>query len=73
MNILKQKPTNDEVKQYALKYMEEKGSFEYSKSVINELRAKSDALISRVEKSLGQEGHDGAQALRDVLKALVLR
>ncbi|KNG47833.1 geranylgeranyl pyrophosphate synthetase [Stemphylium lycopersici] len=31
INILKQKTTDEEVKRYALRYMESKGSFEYSK------------------------------------------
>jgi geranylgeranyl diphosphate synthase type 3 len=73
MSILKQKTDAEEVKRFAVKYMEEKGSFEYSKNVINELRHKSEALVSELERSLGEEGQEGAQALREVLGRLVLR
>jgi geranylgeranyl diphosphate synthase type 3 len=73
MNILKQKTNAEEVKRYAIKYMEEKGSFEHSKNVINELRQKSEALVSELQQSLGEEGKEGAEALRAVLARLVLR
>ncbi|KAF2705992.1 geranylgeranyl pyrophosphate synthetase [Pleomassaria siparia CBS 279.74] len=73
MNILKQKTTDEEVKRYAVKYLEEKGSFEYSKTVIVELRRKSEDLVRQVESGLGVEGYEGAQALRVVLERLVLR
>jgi geranylgeranyl diphosphate synthase type 3 len=73
MNILKQKTTDEEVKRYALKYMEEKGSFEYSKKIIAELREKSEGLVSEVESELGEQGKEGGQALRAVLSRLELR
>jgi geranylgeranyl diphosphate synthase type 3 len=73
INILKQKTTDEEVKRYAVKYLEEKGSFEYSKSVIVELRQKSEELVGEVERGMGEGGYEGAQALRAVLERLVLR
>jgi geranylgeranyl diphosphate synthase type 3 len=73
INILKQKTTDEEVKRYAVKYLEEKGSFEYSKTVIIELRQKSEELVSEVERGMGEGGYQGAQALRAVLERLVLR
>ena len=73
INILKQKTTDEEVKRYAVKYLEEKGSFEYSKSVIIELRQKSEELVGEVERGMGEEGYEGAQALSAVLERLVLR
>lgn len=73
INILKQKTTDEEVKRYAVRYLEEKGSFEYSKNVIVELRQKSEELVGEVERELGEEGYEGAQALRAVLERLVLR
>ncbi|KAG9191122.1 geranylgeranyl diphosphate synthase, type III [Alternaria panax] len=54
INILKQKTTDEEVKRYALRYMESKGSFEYSKGVIEELRGKTDEHVSAIERELGQ-------------------
>ncbi|KAF2126527.1 hypothetical protein P153DRAFT_425095 [Dothidotthia symphoricarpi CBS 119687] len=45
INILKQKTTDEEVKRYALRYMESKGSFEYSRGVIEELRGKCEECV----------------------------
>ncbi|KAF2111514.1 isoprenoid synthase domain-containing protein [Lophiotrema nucula] len=73
INILKQKTTDEEVKRYALRYMEEKGSFEYSKKVIEELRGKSEELVRGIEGMLGEEGREGAEALYQVLERLQLR
>jgi geranylgeranyl diphosphate synthase type 3 len=54
--------------------MESKGSFEYSARVIEELRAKTQGLVSGIEKDLGEEGgKPGAEALRTMLGRLVLR
>ncbi|CAN9232035.1 hypothetical protein CUC08_Gglean001555 [Alternaria sp. MG1] len=73
INILKQKTTDEEVKRYALRYMESKGSFEYSKGVIEELRSKTDEHVRVIERELGQEGREGAEALRVMLARLVLK
>lgn len=73
INILKQKTNDEEVKRYAVRYLEEKGSFEYSKKVIAELTTKSRELVAEVEKTLGEEGRDGGDTLRKVLDKLVLR
>jgi geranylgeranyl diphosphate synthase type 3 len=73
INILKQKTNDEEVKRYALRYMESKGSFEYSKGVIEELRGKTEGLVGGIEQSLGEEGREGAEALRGMLGRLVLR
>lgn len=73
INILKQKTTDEEVKRYALRYMESKGSFEYSARVIEELRAKTDEHVRRVEELLGEEGRAGSEALGKMLGRLVLR
>ncbi|KAL1797800.1 hypothetical protein ACET3X_004406 [Alternaria dauci] len=73
INILKQKTTDEEVKRYALRYMESKGSFEYSKGVIEELRSKTDEHVRAIERELGHEGREGAEALRVMLARLVLK
>ncbi|KAF2027439.1 terpenoid synthase [Setomelanomma holmii] len=73
INILKQKTTDEEVKRYALRYMESKGSFEYSARVVEELRGKTQGLVSGIEHSLGEEGREGSEALRAMLGRLVLR
>ncbi|CBX96522.1 hypothetical protein LEMA_P107870.1 [Plenodomus lingam JN3] len=72
-SILKQKTTDEEVKRYALKYMESKGSFDYSKRVLEELRAKVEEHVRVVEERLGEPGREGAEALRVLLGRLVLR
>jgi geranylgeranyl diphosphate synthase type 3 len=73
INILKQKTTDEEVKRYALKYMQSKGSFDYSKTVIDELRGKTEGLVGGIEQGLGEHGHQGAEALRTMLSRLVLK
>ena len=53
--------------------MESKGSFEYSKGVIEELRSKTDEHVKVIERELAQEGREGAEALRVMLARLVLK
>jgi len=72
-NILKQKTTAEEVKRYAVRYLEEKGSFEYSAGVIQELKEKAECLIGEVETGLGEEAKAGAEGLRALLGRLVLQ
>jgi geranylgeranyl diphosphate synthase type 3 len=78
INILKQKTTDEEVKRFAVRYLTEKGSFDYSKKVIDELRHKSEELVREVEhtlasQGLGEQGQIGAAGLQKVLERLVLR
>ncbi|KIW99469.1 uncharacterized protein Z518_11208 [Rhinocladiella mackenziei CBS 650.93] len=54
INILKQKTTDDEVKRYAVKYMEGTGSFDYSRKVIRELKQKAAALITEMDGGSGK-------------------
>ncbi|KAH4172433.1 hypothetical protein HBI80_149440 [Parastagonospora nodorum] len=72
INILKQKTNDEEVKRYALRYMESKGSFEYSRGVIAELRGKVEGLVGGIEAGMGESGREGAEALRGMLGRLVL-
>ena len=60
INILKQRPTEEEVKRYAVSYMESTGSFEYTKGVVRELRKKADELLT----TLDAEGAEGAEVRR---------
>lgn len=73
INILKQKTTDDEVKRYALRYMQSKGSFEYSARVVEELRGKAEEFVGGIAGGLGEDGREGAEALRAMLGRLVLR
>ncbi|CAF9925543.1 MAG: geranylgeranyl pyrophosphate synthetase [Alectoria fallacina] len=54
INILKQKTTDDEVKKYAVKYMESTGSFEYCKVVLRDLKDKAMAMIEDIDEGMGQ-------------------
>ena len=53
INILKQKTTDDEVKKYAVKYMEGTGSFEYCKTVLRDLTEKALAMIEEIDEGRG--------------------
>lgn len=54
INILKQRTTDEEVKRYAVKYMEGTGSFEYTKRVIHELKTKALALVTEMDGGSGK-------------------
>ncbi|KAJ5852442.1 uncharacterized protein N7529_011827 [Penicillium soppii] len=49
LNILKQKTRDDEVKRYAMQYMESTGSFAYTKEVVKGLRAQALQLIEKID------------------------
>ncbi|KAK5449719.1 geranylgeranyl pyrophosphate synthetase [Exophiala xenobiotica] len=54
INILKQKTTDDGVKRYAVAYMETTGSFDYSRKVVRELKAKAGDLIAEMDGGSGR-------------------
>lgn len=56
LNILKQKPDNDDIKRYAVKYMESKGSFEYCKDVVAVLLDRSKKEVERIDAGEGKNG-----------------
>lgn len=64
INILKQKTTDDEVKRYAVKYMEGTGSFEYTRRAIRDLKAKAHGLIEDLDAANGGEG-EGIRKILD--------
>ncbi|KAL8819746.1 MAG: hypothetical protein Q9191_007665 [Dirinaria sp. TL-2023a] len=63
INILKQKTTDDEVKRYAVRYMEERGSFEYTRKVIAELRSKAVDMVEAMQ----DESEEGKRGVREIL------
>ncbi|OCL05463.1 terpenoid synthase [Glonium stellatum] len=73
INILKQKTMDEEVKRYAVSYMERAGSFEYSRKCIDELRDKAGKMVDELESSLGEQGKEGGEAMRKVLDKLAVR
>jgi len=54
INILKQKTMDDEVKKYAVKYMESTGSFEYCRNILRDLNEKAMAMIESIDEGMGQ-------------------
>jgi len=54
INILKQRTQDEEVKRYAVKYMEGTGSFAYTRRVVAELKGKAMKLIDELDNGLGQ-------------------
>lgn len=69
INILKQKTKDDEVKRYAVAYMESTGSFSYTQRVVRDLHSRALALIDAIERSEPGQG-DGAM-VRAILDRIV--
>ncbi|KAL8688766.1 MAG: hypothetical protein Q9218_005400 [Villophora microphyllina] len=61
LNILKMKTTDEEVKRYAVGYMRERGSFEYCKIRLRELKGKAEEMIETVDGGRGKA--DGVKAI----------
>jgi geranylgeranyl diphosphate synthase type 3 len=66
INILKQKPVDDEVKKYAVGYMESVGSFAYTRRVLRGLTRKALLLVDEVDAGRGLGG--GVRAILELLK-----
>ncbi|OJJ35178.1 hypothetical protein ASPWEDRAFT_111452 [Aspergillus wentii DTO 134E9] len=76
ISILKQRTKDDEVKLYAIKYMETTGSFGYTQEVIRNLRGKALALIDEIEGEMqAEEQQDGAmvRAILDKITEATLK
>lgn len=79
INILKMKTRDDEVKRYAVGFMEERGSFEYCRRWIGELRARAEGLIEGLEKGVeskwgggrGADGGVGGEKRGDGVRSIV--
>ncbi|KAL2855830.1 isoprenoid synthase domain-containing protein [Aspergillus pseudoustus] len=70
INILRQKTQDEEVKLYALKYMESTGSFKHTQNVVRDLRARALQLINEIEnggKGKRPEGHNDGTMVRAIL------
>lgn len=74
INILRQKTTDDEVKRYAVRYMEKCGSFQYSKDVLELLKRKAEEEVSELELRVGvsdaEAANRGAESMRKILERL---
>ena len=66
INILKQKTLDDEVKRYAMSYMEQTGSFAYTRRVLGTLTTKALALVQELD---GEQGRgDGIRIILEKMK-----
>ncbi|KAF7186861.1 Geranylgeranyl pyrophosphate synthase [Pseudocercospora fuligena] len=65
INILKQKTQDDEVKKYAVAYMERCGSFSYSRRVLRGLTKKALSLVDEVDAGQGK-----GDAVKSILERL---
>ncbi|KAI9757314.1 MAG: geranylgeranyl pyrophosphate synthetase [Lichina confinis] len=63
LNILKQRSRDDEVKRYAISYMERTGSFDYTRRVLKGLTARATGLVDAVDA--GQGHGAGVRAILD--------
>ncbi|KAH0537314.1 geranylgeranyl diphosphate synthase 1 [Glutinoglossum americanum] len=67
LNILKQRSTEEEVKRYAVSYMERTGSFKYCRKVLEELVEKAGNLVEEMDEGKGEGA--GVSAILDLMKA----
>ncbi|KAJ9618622.1 geranylgeranyl pyrophosphate synthetase [Taxawa tesnikishii (nom. ined.)] len=65
INILKQKTKDEEVKRYAVSYMERMGSFSYTRKVLRGLTRKALALVDELDA-----GRDKGDAIRLILEKM---
>jgi geranylgeranyl diphosphate synthase type 3 len=68
LNILRQKTENEEVKRYAVAYMESTGSFDYTKKVLEVLIARARRMADEVD-----EGRGRAQGVHGILDRITLK
>ncbi|KAL2257728.1 hypothetical protein VTK26DRAFT_9255 [Humicola hyalothermophila] len=68
LNILGQKTTNEEVKRYAVSYMESTGSFEYTRRVLDVLIARARRMADEID-----EGRGKAHGVHKILDRMVIK
>jgi geranylgeranyl diphosphate synthase type 3 len=65
LNILKQKTDDEQVKRYAVAYMEGTRSFEYCKKVLATLTERARRLVEELDE--GEKGPKRGQAVLNIL------
>lgn len=68
LNILKQKTSDEEVKRYAVAYMESTGSFEYTRRVLAVLIERARKMTDEID-----DGRGRAQGVHQILDRMVLK
>lgn len=71
ISILKQKTKDEEVKRYALQYMESTGSFAHTRQVVRELRERALSLIEMIDSAPQINGAGDGQLVCAILDKLV--
>ncbi|KAM3076242.1 geranylgeranyl pyrophosphate synthetase [Clarireedia jacksonii] len=64
LNILKQKTDDEQVKKYAVAYMEQTGSFEYTRKVLSTLTERAKKLIDELDEQDGEGEKKGKGVLK---------
>lgn len=67
LNILKQKTNDEQVKKYAVSYMESTGSFEYCRKILRELTERAKKLLEELD-----EGDNKGMAVLKILDKLAV-
>ncbi|KAL2148335.1 hypothetical protein VTH82DRAFT_2255 [Thermothelomyces myriococcoides] len=68
LNILRQKTESEEVKRYAVKYMESTGSFDYTRKVVDVLIARARKMTDEVD-----DGRGKAEGIHKILDRMVIK
>ncbi|KAK3944945.1 geranylgeranyl pyrophosphate synthase [Diplogelasinospora grovesii] len=68
LNILRQKPTNEEIKRYAVAYMESTGSFEYTRQVLATLIERARKMTDGIDEGRGKN-----QGIHQILDKMTVR
>ncbi|KAJ5301355.1 hypothetical protein PENANT_c023G04803 [Penicillium antarcticum] len=71
LNILKQKTKDDEVKRYAVQYMQSTGSFGHTRQVVSDLRDKALSLIEAIDETPRINGAGDGQLVRAIVDKIV--
>jgi geranylgeranyl diphosphate synthase, type III len=68
LNILKQKTDDEQVKRYAVKYMEGTGTFEYCRKVLETLMQRARRLVEELD-----DGEDKGKGVLRILDKMEIR
>ncbi len=70
LNILKQKTTDEQVKRYAVAYMEGTGSFVYCRKVLGTLMERARRLVEELDGDVQEGGRKSSEGLGKILDKL---
>lgn len=71
LNILKQKTEDEQVKRYAVSYMESTGSFEYTRRVLDTLMERARRLVEELDGGEGSGKGKGVLRFLDKMAGLI--